>query len=53
MIIRPVIAWYDMWVGAYWSGKKKRLYILPIPCVGFYIQVGVCDNEVESDIELC
>jgi len=27
------IAWYDMWVGAYWDKAKRILYICPIPCV--------------------
>jgi hypothetical protein len=26
-------AWYDMWVGAYWSKKDSTLYICPLPCV--------------------
>lgn len=32
-----VFAWYDLWIGLYWSKAKRRLYILPIPCVGIYI----------------
>jgi len=32
-----VVAWYDLWVGLYWNGAKRRLYILPLPCVGLYI----------------
>jgi hypothetical protein len=32
-----VAAWYDFWVGLYWNGAKRRLYILPIPCFGIYI----------------
>lgn len=35
--VRPIIAWYDFWVGAFWDGNKRRLYILPIPCVGIVI----------------
>lgn len=37
MNIKPVFAWYDLWVGAYWDRAKRRLYILPIPCVGVVI----------------
>lgn len=36
--IKPLFAWYDLWVGAFWDGKSRRLYILPIPCCGIVIQ---------------
>lgn len=36
-----VFAWYDFWVGLYWNGAKRRLYVLPIPCIGFYIQLSI------------
>ena len=32
-----VAAWYDLWVGIYWNGDKRRLYVLPVPCLGFYL----------------
>jgi hypothetical protein len=32
-----VFAWYDLWVGAYWNKAKRRLYVLPCPCVGFFV----------------
>lgn len=35
--IRPLIAWYDLWVGAFWDRKSRKLYILPVPCVGIVI----------------
>lgn len=38
MKVRPIFAWYDVWVGAYWDRAKWRLYIFPIPMFGFYIQ---------------
>lgn len=37
MRIRPIFAWYDFWVGAYWDRSRRRLYILPIPTVGIVI----------------
>jgi hypothetical protein len=37
MSIRPIFAWYDLWVGAFWDAGKRRLYILPIPCCGVVI----------------
>ena len=38
MTIHFIAKWYDMWIGMYWDGNKKRLYILPIPCLGFYLE---------------
>jgi hypothetical protein len=37
MKIRPLFAWYDLWIGAYWDRKARRLYVLPLPCIGFTI----------------
>ena len=41
MNVRPIFAWYDLWVGAFWDRNSHRLYVLPLPCVGFVIQFGV------------
>ena len=38
MTVRPIFAWYDVWVGMFWDRKLRKLYILPIPCVGLVIQ---------------
>lgn len=38
MKVKPVVAWYDMWVGAFWDADKRRLYILPVPCLGVCIE---------------
>lgn len=38
MRIRPIFAWYDMWVGAFWDRQKRRLYVLPLPCLGFVLE---------------
>jgi hypothetical protein len=40
MMIRPVFAWYDFWIGAYWDRSRCRLYVLPLPMCGFVIQFG-------------
>ena len=36
--IRPIFAWYDMWIGAYWDRTNRRLYIFPVPMLGVVIQ---------------
>lgn len=38
MSIRLVFAWYDLRVGFYWDRQRRRLYFLPIPMVGIYVQ---------------
>lgn len=40
MTIKPLFAWYDFWVGAYWCRKNRILYVLPIPCLGVAIHFG-------------
>lgn len=37
MQIRPLVAWYDAWIGAYWDRKNRKLYVLPLPCIGMVI----------------
>ena len=45
MKIRPLFAWYDMWVGAYWDRDKRKLYILPLPCIGIVIEWRRTNNN--------
>lgn len=40
MKIRPLFAWYDLWVGLYWDRKTRRLYVLPLPCIGVVFDFG-------------
>jgi hypothetical protein len=35
--IRPLFAWYDFWIGAYFDRKSRRLYILPVPMLGVVV----------------
>ena len=34
MTIRPIFAWYDLWVGLFWDQHKRRLYVFPMPMLG-------------------
>ena len=40
MKVRPIFAWYDLWVGAFWDAAKRRLYVFPVPTLGLVIQFG-------------
>ena len=31
--------WYDLWIGAYYDKKAKRLYVCPLPMMGFWIEI--------------
>jgi len=33
-----IAAWYDFWVGAFYDQRKRRLYIFPVPCLGFWVE---------------
>ena len=40
MRIRALFAWYDCWVGFYWDGLYRRLYVFPLPMLGFVIDLS-------------
>ena len=43
MKVKFVLAWYDLWIGAYLDRSNRRLYILPLPCVGIMFDFGRTD----------
>lgn len=36
--VRLIVAWYDLWVGAYYDRQRRHLYVFPVPCVGVCIE---------------
>jgi hypothetical protein len=40
MKVYPIFAWYDLWVGFFWDRTARRLYVLPLPCLGVVIDFG-------------
>lgn len=40
MSIKPLFAWFDLWVGVYIDRKNRRVYVLPLPCIGIVIKWG-------------
>jgi hypothetical protein len=47
MTIRPLFAWYDLWIGAFWDRKARKLYVLPLPCIGFVVHIPEKQQEHE------
>jgi len=47
--VKPLFAWYDCWVGIFWDSRKRKLYILPIPCVGVVIEFPMRHNDKLTD----
>jgi hypothetical protein len=38
--IRPIFAWYDMWIGIFIDRARRRIYVFPFPCLGVVITYG-------------
>lgn len=45
MSVRPIFAWYDLWLGCYWDRQKRRLYVLPVPCLGIVLDFAPSRKE--------
>jgi hypothetical protein len=44
MRVKPLFAWYDIWIGAFWDRAKRKLYVLPLPCIGLIFELGDCQQ---------
>lgn len=42
---RFIFAWYDLWVGVFWDRTKRKLYILPLPCIGIVIDCAKRETQ--------
>lgn len=37
MSVKPIFAWYDLWIGVFIDRPKRRVYIFPVPCLGIVV----------------
>lgn len=49
MSVRPIFAWFDLWVGVFIDRPKGRIYVFPLPCIGFVITRKRCGHGVLRD----
>ena len=38
MRVRPIFAWYDLWVGVFIDARRGRVYLFPVPMVGIVLE---------------
>lgn len=50
MKVKPIFAWYDIWVGFFWDKKKHILYFFPVPCFGIMISFNRDKNLSETKL---
>lgn len=36
--VRPIFAWFDLWIGVYIDRPNHRVYVFPVPCIGIVIE---------------
>jgi len=49
LVMESFFRWYDLWIGAYYDRKAKRLYVCPIPMVGFWIELRRAPVDSEEN----
>ena len=42
-----LFCWFDLWVGLFVDQPNNRLYLLPLPCLGFMVEWGRGDPPPE------
>lgn len=51
MKIKPLFAWYDLWIGIFIDAYRTKIYILPLPMLGIVIDYFKLKRWYESEIE--
>lgn len=40
MRMRPIVALCDLWIGVFIDAPKRRIYVMPVPCIGVVVEWG-------------
>ena len=43
--VHPLAKLADFWMGIFFDEDKRRLYVLPLPCLGFWVQLPPVKNR--------
>ena len=43
--VKPIFAWYDLWMGVFIDRPKRKAYIFLLPTLGIVIEWGLSANS--------
>lgn len=49
-LAKPMLRWYDLWMGVYYDREHKILYMFPLPMLGCAFFVGKYDEQPEEKV---
>lgn len=47
MSVHFFASWKAMWVGVFWNVRRRRAYVLPLPCIGVVVQLHPTPGDAE------
>ncbi len=47
MTVRPMFAWFDLWIGVFVDRPRRRVYVFPFPCFGLVFTASPAEGDDE------